>query len=260
MAYAQSADGTDISYSRVGEGPAVIIVNGAMSTAADAAPLADALARAGFTAVSYDRRARGDSGDARDSLPEREVEDLAAVVEVAGGDAAVLGHSSGAVLALYAAARGVPARHLFLSEPPFHFGVGEPAPDLPERLQGLVDADRLDEAITAFQLEGVGLPPQMVQQIRDSPMFPALLPLAQSVVYDARLTRALSAPTDDMLAVRAPVSILLGAQTFPLLDAAARRLAELLPEAELVEVPESIGHRADPEATARIVAERMPAA
>lgn len=252
-----SADGTPIAYEETGDGPVVVIVNGAMSTAADAAGLATALADAGFRAVTWDRRARGSSGDARDSTPEREAEDLAAVIDGVGGDAAVLGHSSGAVLALVAASRGVPVRTLFLSEPPLRFGVDEPAADLAERLQALVDAGQPEEAIVTFQLEGVGLPREMVDGIRASDQFAALVPLAQSTVYDTNLVRVASTPSTEMLSVGAPVAVLRGAQTFPMLITAADRLADEIDGAELVVVPESVMHRPDPAATARVVQERM---
>lgn len=254
-----SADGTPIAYDQTGEGdgPVVVIVNGALSTAADAAGLASALTGAGFRAVTWDRRARGSSGDARGSTPDREVEDLAAVIEAVGGDAAVLGHSSGAVLALVAASRGVPVRALFLSEPPLRFGVDEPADDLAERLQRYVDEGRPEEAIVTFQLENVGLPTEMVEQIRASDQFPALLPLAQSTVYDTKLVQGVSTPTPEMLAVTAPVTVLRGEQTFPILITAADRLAEAIDGAELVIVPESVMHRPDPAATARVIHERL---
>lgn len=191
-----SADGTRIAYEIRGEGPMVVIVNGAFSTARDVTEFAMALVRAGFAAVAYDRRARGDSGDTKPSAPEREAEDLAAVIGAVGGDVSVIGHSSGAVLALFAASLGVPVRHLFLSEPPFRFGEHEPAGDLAERLQQLVDEGDEATAVSTFQLEGVGLDPALVEQIKQSPIFPGLVPLAQSTVYDAQLVRQVSTPTD----------------------------------------------------------------
>jgi pimeloyl-ACP methyl ester carboxylesterase len=252
-----SADGTSIAYETTGDGPVVVIVNGAMSTAADAAGLAIALTDAGFRAVTWDRRARGSSGDARGSSPEHEVEDLAAVIQASGGDAAVLGHSSGAVLALYAAAHGVPVRALFLSEPPLRFGVDEPADDLADRLQQFVDDGTPEEAIVTFQLEGVGLPREMVEGIRAGDQFAALLPLAQSTVYDTNLVRVASTPSPEMLTVEAPITILRGEQTFPILITAADRLAGEIDGAELVIVPESVMHRPDPAATARVIQERL---
>lgn len=252
-----SADGTTIAYDETGDGPAIVILGGAFSVASDGAPLARALADAGFRAVTVDRRGRGSSGDKVGSTPHDEVNDLAAVIDAVGGDAAVLGHSSGAVLALYAAARGVPVQALFLSEPPFRFGVDEPAADLAERLQGLVDEGNPEEAVVTFQVEGVGLPREMVEGIQQSDQFAALVPLAQSTVYDATLTAEVSTPPRDLLSVPQPVTILRGEQTFPVLVAAADRLAEAMTDAELVVVPESVMHRPDPAATARVVQERF---
>jgi pimeloyl-ACP methyl ester carboxylesterase len=257
MQHATSADGTLIAFHQVGDGPAVVIVGGAFSTAEAGAPLAAALAAAGMRGITVDRRARGGSGDTAPYLPAREAEDLAAVVGAVGGEAAVIGHSSGAVLALYAAAEGVPMTHLFLSEPPFRFGEGEPPADLPVRLQTLIDVGRAEEAVVLFQREAVGLPDPVIAQIRSSPMFASLVPLAQSTVYDALLTRAVSTPTQAMLDVQVPVTILRGDPTFPMLVAATDRLAKLMPHAELVVVPESHDHGVDPAGTVREIRSRL---
>lgn len=260
MEHVISTDGTRIAIRQTGSGDAVVIVNGAFSTARDAEGLAAALAERGLRAVTYDRRARGGSGDERGASPVdpvREVEDLAAVVAAAGTDAALLGHSSGAILALFAASRGVPVRHLFLSEPPFHFGEGEPGADLVDRLQSAVDEGRGADAVTLFQREAVGLPDEVIEQIRQSPLFASLVPLAQSTVYDATLTRDVSTPTPVMIGVGAPVTILCGEQTFPFLSEAARRLGEAMSSAELVMMPESVMHRLDADAAARVVTDRL---
>lgn len=251
-----SKDGTPLASSVTGDGPTVVIVNGALSRAVDAQPLADALAEAGFRAVVWDRRARGSSGDRRGSTPENEVEDLAAVIDAAGGDAVVLGHSSGAVLALFAASLGVPVRALFLSEPPLRFGEGDPV-GLADRLQALVDDGAPDEAVVTFQLENIGLPREMVEQFRASDQFAEVVPLAQSTVYDTRLVEQVSNPTPAMLAPGVPVTVLRGEQTFPILIASSDRLASEVEGAELVIVPESVMHRPDPAATARVVKERL---
>ena len=137
-----------------------------------------------------------------------------------GGDAAVFGHSSGAVLALLAASVGVAVSRLHLSEPPLRFDDPDHAPDLPERLQAAVDAGRPDAAVTLFQREPVGLPEAVVEQIRASPMFASLVPLAQSVVHDALLAREVSRPTEAMSGVGVPVTVLRGEPTFPFLGRA----------------------------------------
>jgi pimeloyl-ACP methyl ester carboxylesterase len=253
----ESSDGTRIALQRVGAGAPVVVVGGAFSTAEAGAPLAAALAEVGFEGVTVDRRARGGSGDTTPYGPAREVEDLAAVIEHLGGSAVVLGHSSGAVLALLAAGLGVPIPHLFLSEPPFRFGVEETAADLPERLQALVDAGEPEEAVVLFQREGVGLPDAVIEGIRASPMFAGLVRLAQSTVYDATLTAEVSTPTPAMTGVGMPVTILRGEPTHPFLVGAVERLARAMPAAELVVVPESHDHGLHPEATARLVRSRV---
>lgn len=252
-----SADGTPIATHSVGEGPAVVIVNGALSTARDATEVARAFADAGLRAITYDRRARGDSGDAAEAAPEREVEDLAAVIAASGSGVAVIGHSSGAVLALFAAGEGVPMSRLFLSEPPLRFGVGDPPADFTTRLQALVDDGHPEEAVVLFQREAVGLPEEFIEQFRASPAFAQVAPLGRSTIYDTLVTQRASTPSDAMLEVRMPVTIICGVETMPILTTAAERLAKAMPDAELVQVPESIGHRMDPAATARIVGERV---
>lgn len=266
MDHVTSADGTRIAYERSGDGPPVVIVNGAFSTARDAAAIAEAFVAAGLGAVVYDRRGRAGSGDVDGgtpiaAAPDREADDLRAVIDAVrdatGTPPAVLGHSSGAVVALYAASCGLEARHLFLSEPPFRFGDGEPDPELPTRLQALVDAGNGADAVSTFQREGVGLPAVVVDQIRQSPMFDGLVALAQSTVYDAAITRDLSTPPATMTGVGVPVTILCGTDTFPMLVTASERLADAMPGAELVQVSESVQHRVDPPATARIAAARL---
>lgn len=241
-----------------------MIVGGAFSTAPDASALAEALVAQGFEAVTFDRRARGESGDGAPGTraafaPEREAEDVAAVIESIGGRAIVLGHSSGALLALLAAAHGASITHLFLSEPPMRFGKDEPAADLPQRLQALIDDGRPGEAVTLFQLEGVGLPVPLVEQIKASPLFEHLTTLAQSTVYDAIIAAATSTPSQRLLSVSVPTTVLVGVETMPVLERAAPMLVERMPSAELVRMPESQGHAIDPPATAAIIAQRVAA-
>ncbi|GAA5145557.1 hypothetical protein GCM10025768_02960 [Microbacterium pseudoresistens] len=257
MSTATSADGTPIAFSATGSGPTVVIVNGALSVAADAAPLAQGLRDAGMRAVVWDRRARGGSGDRAGSTPDDEIADLAAVIDAVGGADAVLGHSSGAVLALAAAVADVATGALFLSEPPIDFdGTGFDS-DFVERLQGLVDDGRDADAVAAFQRDAVGLPAEMVEAARASGQLDALAPLAQSVVYDARLTLRMRQAKPAQVSPRARMVVIRGEQTFPFLVAAADRLADVVPEAELVIDPASAMHRPDPVSTARIIADRL---
>src|ERR1700758_496625 len=113
-----SADGTPIAVERTGSGQPVILIGGAFNDRSTVAGLAGVLAGE-FTAVTYDRRGRGDSGDAASYAVEREIEDLAAVISYAGEPASVFGHSSGAILALEAASRGLAVSKVAVYEPTY---------------------------------------------------------------------------------------------------------------------------------------------
>jgi pimeloyl-ACP methyl ester carboxylesterase len=255
--HAESADGTRIAYRRVGSGRPVVIVGGALATAEASGPLATALANADLQGVTYDRRGRGNSGDNAPYAPEREAEDLRAVIDAVGDTTAVFGHSSGAVISLFAASLGVPMTHLFLSEPPLRFGENEPPTDLADRLQALVDQGKNEEAVLLFLRENVGLPEAAIEGLRASKEFASLIPLAQTTVYDNRLVAAVSTPTASMLAVDVPTTILRGDPTMPVLVTAVERLAAAMPKAELVIVPESQNHGIDPDATVREIRARI---
>jgi pimeloyl-ACP methyl ester carboxylesterase len=257
MQHVISADGTPIAFHSIGAGRPVIVVGGALSTAASGRPLAEAFAAAGQQGVCWDRRGRGDSGDTAPYAPEREVEDLRAVVDAVGGEAVVLGHSAGAVLALLAAGEGVPMTHLFLSEPVLRFGEDEPPADLADRLQALVDDGLETEAVLTFQRENVRLSEPMIQQLVQSPDFADLVPLAQTTVYDTVLIASVSTPTPTMLGTSVPTTVLRGEPAAPVLVAAADRLVAAMPGVELVVVPESRDHAVDPAGTVREVQARL---
>ncbi|MFE3281633.1 alpha/beta fold hydrolase, partial [Streptomyces sp. NPDC059233] len=134
-----SRDGTVIAFDRIGAGPVLVLVGGAFQVRDDAkwVELARLLADR-FTVVTYDRRGRGDSGDTAPYEVAREFEDLAAVIDAVGATAGVMGMSSGAVLALEAAAHGVPITALALYEPPFVLDDARPPlpADYLDRLHG----------------------------------------------------------------------------------------------------------------------------
>ncbi len=183
-----SKDGTPIAFDQSGHGPAIILVAGATATRLAEASLAAALAPH-FTVFAYDRRGRGESGDTAPYAVEREVEDIDALITEAGGSAFVFGHSSGAVLALEAA-RLLPTKitKLALYEPPFIIDDSRPpAPeDYARHLTELVSSGRRGEAVAYFMTE-VGTPPEMVAQMRQSPMWLGLEEVAHTLAYDATI-------------------------------------------------------------------------
>lgn len=184
----RSADGTELGFERSGTGPALVLVDGAMCyrDSGPLRPLAEVLA-ADFTVFTYDRRGRGESGDTLPYSVEREVEDLGAIIAEAGGSAHVYGVSSGAVLALHAAASGLPIRKLALFEPPIELDeTGES--ELTAELARIVADGGRREAIERFQIE-IGVPPEIVAQM-DPQTTAALEPLAHTLVYDCKVCDA----------------------------------------------------------------------
>ncbi|HUX72233.1 MAG TPA: alpha/beta hydrolase [Cellulomonadaceae bacterium] len=187
MSTVTSRDGTTIVYDVAGDGSPVILVGGALSDRRSAAALAQVLAR-DLRAVTYDRRGRGGSGDTPPYAVDREIEDLAALVDEVGGHAFVYGHSSGAALVLAAAAAGVPVERLVVFEPPYVVGARRVEPTaLAEELRALLSAGRRGEVVERFMTDAVGLPPQVVAQTRQSPAWPSLEALAHTILYDLQI-------------------------------------------------------------------------
>jgi pimeloyl-ACP methyl ester carboxylesterase len=233
-----SKDGTAIAFEQVGQGPPVILAVGAFNDRRTGAPLAAFLARH-FTVLSYDRRGRGDSGDAASYDVAREVEDLDALIRSAGGTAAVVGYSSGAVLALRAAASGLPITRLALYETPpaqsaEHVGA----------LASLITAGRRGDAVEYFQRRVVGIPDAVVAQLRHAPFRPALEAMAHTLVYDATLV-AYTAVSPAFAGVRQPVLAIAGSAGPPVMGEVAEALAQSLPNGKSVTL-EGATHDIDP--------------
>jgi alpha/beta hydrolase family protein len=232
----RSADGTTIAFDRVGEGPPLVLVGGALSERHAAAEIAQMLSDR-FKVFAYDRRGRGDSGDTPPYDVRREIEDLAAVIAEAGGSAYVFGHSSGAVLALRAVEDGVPIAKLAVYEPPFI--LDETRPPLPaeyvEQLDALVAAGRRGDAVALFMTTGVGVPAQMVEQMRRGPVWPALERNAHTIAYDGRIMGDLMAGRPFLPGtwsrVTVPTLVLDGGASPEWQRNAARALADVLPDA-----------------------------
>ena len=250
-----SADGTPLAVEISGSGPPLIMLAGAFCTRAATAPLAQAL-HDRFTVFNVDRRGRGDSGDTQPYAVQREVEDIAAVVEAAGGAAAVFGHSSGANLALEAAASGVPLTKLVLYEPPFVVDGSRPllAADMPQRLTALVDGGRRGDAVELYQIEGIGMPADVVAGMRNAPFRPALEALAHTLAYDARVVGDLSLPAGALAAVAAPVLVISGENSPAMLRSAAAAVAAAVASGRSVVLAGQM-HDVVPEVTAPVVAE-----
>ncbi|MCK2213479.1 alpha/beta fold hydrolase [Actinomadura sp. ATCC 31491] len=239
MTEIRSADGTRIATTRTGAGPAVILVDGAMSHRGQSINDGLATVLSGtFTVWTYDRRGRGESGDTAPYAPEREIEDLAAVIEAAGGPVFLYGTSSGAALALAAADAGLPIRRLALYEPPFIVDGTRPAipADYLSRLDELLAAGRRAEAVRYFMRKGVGLPGPVVAMMRFMPAWPKLKAVAHTLPYDAAFVAAYEQgrpyPAGSWPGVKVPVLVMDGGKSQAWIRNAARALAGVLPDAE----------------------------
>jgi hypothetical protein len=211
-----SADGTAIAFDRLGTGPAVVLVCGGSVDRMSNAPLAALLAEH-FTVYNYDRRGRGDSGDAAVYAVEREFEDLDAIFAAAGGSACLYGTSSGAALALLATASGRPVERLALWEPPYILEGGRPRPpaNTADIFRDFVAAGRRDAAAEFFMAEVVGLPAEFVAMAKASPWWPAQEAIAHTLAYDATVMGDYSVPVDAVRQVTVPTRVLTGGASWP---------------------------------------------
>lgn len=218
-----------IAFDRLGSGSPIILVLGAFNARPTGAPLAAALA-GHHTVINYDRRGRGGSGDDAVYAVEREIEDLDGLIRQVGGEAGVLGFSSGAALALAAAAHGLAITRLALFDLPLHAGTpgGAPAVDHAAALDALVRAGRRGEAVEYFQLRMVGIPAPVVAQLRDAPFRPQLEAMAHTLVYDAMVIGDGRLPVDRARRVPCPTLAIAGA-AHSFMRETAEALARIVP-------------------------------
>jgi pimeloyl-ACP methyl ester carboxylesterase len=254
----RSTDGTAIEFERTGDGPALVIVGGALSTRAAAEPLAQLLA-SGFTVIAYDRRGRGDSGDTPPYAVEREVDDLAALIAEGDGSAFVLGHSSGAVLALEAAMLlGSRIPMLALYEPPFIVDDSRPPvpADYVAHLDELVATDRRGDAVEYFLTHGPGVPAEAIAPMRETPMWLGMEAMAHTLAYEGRVmgdtTAGSPAPLERWASVGVPTLVLDGGASPPWQRSSTQALARVLPRSVHRSLPGQT-HGPEPEVLAPVL-------
>jgi len=233
-----SKDGTVIAFDRIGNGPPVILIDGALCyrSMGQSGQLAELLAQH-FTVFTYDRRGRGGSGDTVPYAVEREVEDIATLLSEAGGAAFVWGMSSGAVLALEAANRLSGIKKLALYEAPFIVDDTRPTTgDDWDRISAAVAADRRSDAVKLF-LKSVGVPgfvralmPLMI------PVWSRLTAVAHTLPYDGAIVRdnqrGKPLPVRRWASVTIPTLVMDGGNSPAWVRHANRSLASVLPNAQ----------------------------
>jgi pimeloyl-ACP methyl ester carboxylesterase len=258
-----SRDGTKIAYDRLGSGPAVILVNGALSHRAASASLARLLAER-FTAYSYDRRGRGDSGDTQPYAVEREIEDIEAVVDQAGGTAYLVGFSSGAALVLEAASMlGPKVRKLAVYEAPYDEAAG--AADKWKRYQAeqaeLLVAGHSRDAVL-HHMKFAGVPDAAVAEMQASPAWAGMEALAATLPYDVAVVgNDRSVPVERAAKIRADALVIDGGasrEIMPFMRTSADRIAQAIPNAQRRTI-EGQGHNVSAEAIAPVLIEFLSA-
>jgi pimeloyl-ACP methyl ester carboxylesterase len=232
-----SRDGSLIAYDKVGQGPPVILIFGALCsrTLGPGVKLARSLAQH-FTVFTYDRRGRGDSSENRPYAVEREIEDLEAVFAQTGGAACIFGHSSGAVLALQAAAHGLPLKKLALYEAPLIVDHSRPSTENEwAQVRAFIAEGRRSEAVKVF-LKSVGLPRFIIAIMQWLPIWAKITRVAHTLPHDGAIVGPLQKgeplPADAWSNVRVPALVMGGGKSPAWMQNGTRALAAVLPRAQ----------------------------
>ncbi|GIF04178.1 alpha/beta fold hydrolase [Actinoplanes siamensis] len=236
-----SRDGTAVAYAKAGDGPPLVLLPGAFRDHTVFTYMLPYLT--GLTTYCYDRRGRGRSGDAPDYAVEREIEDLVAVIEECGGEAAVFGGSTGAVLALEAAMAGAPISRLTLLEPPYRLpGEQLPDADLATRLTGLVARGRRGDAAALFLAQAAGLDQPGIEAWRNGPMWEQSEAFAHTLAYDAAICGDFRLPAERLARLSVPTLVVSSDSTSAWLAASAAATAAAIPDGHHAVLP-GVWHR-----------------
>ncbi|WP_277678342.1 alpha/beta fold hydrolase [Gracilibacillus dipsosauri] len=256
-----SKDGTQIAYDVLGKGPVLIFITGATCFRSFEPVIHDASTFAQqFTVYNYDRRGRGDSSNTLPYSIEKEIDDLEALIDEAGGDVHLYGHSSGAIIALEAAIRlDNKINKVVLYDPPYveDEAAKKEFNQLKEQLNELLEQKKYAEAL-AFFLEGIGIPREVIDgMFRQSPQWNSMLKIAPTLAYDTMLASDL-APLKKASKVTVPVQIIVGKENPKNMQEVAKQLSEAIPNAKLIEL-EGQNHMPDPKLVLQIMSSFLKA-
>jgi pimeloyl-ACP methyl ester carboxylesterase len=232
--YVTSADGTRISVTITGDGPPLVVCPGALAIAQDWQSVADTLAPR-MTTYAVDRRGHGASGDGPAFSIEREQQDLASVLELAGTDAVLLGHSYGALIALGVALQRPPAR-LVIYEPPLPLDGPVGGAAVEDYAAAIREGD-IEKALTLGMREFVGLSEDAIAAFRQQPIWPRLAAMAPSLTRELRAVDRFDGDLDRFRAISVPVLLIVGAVSPTWLRNVSFRLAAVIPGAAVAEIP-----------------------
>ena len=232
-----SKDSSTIAYEKAGHGPSLILVNGALSfrKSRGVKELVDKLAQ-DFTVTSYDRRGRGESGDASSYEVENEIQDIEAIIKEAGEPAFLFGVSSGAALALLTAEKlgAKNVKKIALYEPPFGFAdvLGRKEYDEEKKkINELVEANKPGDAIAVF-FESLGTKPEQIEGMKQSPDWKDMKSVGHTLVYDFEILGNGSIPVDHAKNVKVPTLVMDGEKSLEFMHTATKTLAKNIPDAQ----------------------------
>lgn len=253
-----SRDGTKIAYDKIGHGPLIILIGGALSSRSGwTEPKLAQLLAPDFAVITYDRRGRGDSTDTAPYAPKREVEDIEALLNEFGGSGYLYGISSGAALALYAASElGDRIRKLAIYDTAYDSSddARKATRDYNMQLSNLLASGQRGDAVVLF-MKFVGVPEEQINGMRNSPMWPGLEALAPTLAYDSVvLGEDRSVPTELAAKVRASTLVMYGEANPPFMRDTAVALKKAVPNAQL-RMLEGQTHDVKPEALAPVLKE-----
>lgn len=255
MLTAISKDGTSIAYEKTGQGPAIILVNGALASRNfyGEKDLAAILAPQ-FTVIYFDRRGRGDSTDKQPYTVEKEIEDIAALIDEAGGQTYLYGCSSGAALALLTAGKLGPEKiiKLALYEPPYtadktQFAAGK------KQVNELIAAGKPGDAVAAF-MEIAGTPPDELENMKQSPDWKEMERLGPTLAYDFEVLGDGNIPADVAKNIAIPTLIMNGEKGADPKHATADMIVKIIPGASQKTLKDQ-PHTVAPEALAPVLSE-----
>jgi pimeloyl-ACP methyl ester carboxylesterase len=228
-----SKDGTSIAYNKTGEGPAVILVDGAFcSSKFGPMPKLAPVLEKYFTVITYDRRGRGESGDTKPYDLQREIEDIHALIQIAGGTAHLFGISSGAILALRAAASGLNITKLALFEPPFVGDRGNRPANPEAELKTMISENRRGDAVNYYLKKVMGVPMMVPLILRLTPNWSKMKANAASLLYDAAVCGDFNIPKQQVSAVNIPTIVLDSTKSPKMLRDAVSAVTVLLPQGQ----------------------------
>lgn len=237
-----SADGTLIAYEKTGSGPAIIVVSNVAEDHTGVAPLVETLSK-DFTVLSFDRRGRGASGDPQPYDPAHEIEDIAALIDIAGGSAVLTSGSGGCAIVLDAAsALGDKVTGVCLFDPPFFVDDSRPpAPaEYVERVEELVAADKRSEAVEYVMTEVIGVPTEYIGPMKQDPSWEDMVRYAHTFAYEGHILRGLQDGKplpSDRWSIETPVGVAVGGDSEAYFRVAADALAVLLPKVTVATLP-----------------------